>query len=178
MHVAGDPAAFGAIFRRRRDRLWAAAIRTLGDPEEAADALQDAMIGAFQRAGSFRGDSAVASWLHRIVMNAALDRLRRRAASPTASGQDEEALDALARARQSATDASASNDTAIDVRAALQRLVPEQQAALVLVDMLGYSVADAAQVLDVSQGTVKRRAARGRALLLPRLQHLRPRRTS
>ena len=58
--------------------------------------------------------------------------------------------------------------------AALRRLVPDQQAALVLVDMLGYSIADAADVLGVSEGTVKSRAARGRARLLPRLAHLRP----
>ncbi len=61
------------------------------------------------------------------------------------------------------------------MRAALQRLAPEQQAALVLVDMLGYSVFDAAQVLGVPEGTVKSRAARGRARLLPRLEHLRAR---
>ena len=57
--------------------------------------------------------------------------------------------------------------------AALRHLVPDQQAALVLVDMLGYSIADAAEVLGVSEGTVKSRAARGRARLLPRLAHLR-----
>jgi len=61
------------------------------------------------------------------------------------------------------------------VRAALQQLVPEQHAALVLVDMLGYPVAEAAHVLGVSEGTVKSRAARGRARLLPRLEHLRAR---
>jgi RNA polymerase sigma-70 factor (ECF subfamily) len=173
-HVAGDPHAFGELFRRHRDRLWAVAVRTLSDPEEAADALQDAMIAAFRRAGSFRGDSAVTTWLHRIVVNAALDRLRRRAARPVAASQDEHMLDALANVGQSLADPSGSSDTAIDVRAALQQLVPEQQAALVLVDMLGYPVADAAQILGVSEGTVKSRAARGRARLLPRLKHLRP----
>ena len=174
-HVSGDPHAFGELFRRHRDRLWAVAVRTLGDPEEAADALQDAMIAALRRAASFRGDSAVTTWLHRIVVNAALDRTRRRAARPTTTCPDEDTLDALATGRQSLADPSASSDTAIDVRAALQHLVPQQRAALVLVDMLGYPVADAAQVLGVSEGTVKSRAARGRARLLPRLKHLRPR---
>ena len=74
-HVAGDSDAFGELFRRHRDRLWAVALRTVCDPEEAADALQDAMISAFRRAGDFRGDSAVTTWLHRIVVNACLDRL-------------------------------------------------------------------------------------------------------
>jgi RNA polymerase sigma-70 factor (ECF subfamily) len=149
------------------------AVRTLGDPEEAADALQDAMIAAFRRAGSFRGDSAVTTWLHRIVVNAALDRLRRRAARP-AAGQDEEVLDALATSGRPLSDPSGTTDTSLDVQAALRTLVPDQQAALVLVDMLGYSVADAADVLGVSEGTVKSRAARGRAKLLPRLAHLSP----
>ena len=76
-HVAGDPDAFGELFARHRGRLWAVALRTTGNPEDAADALQDAMISAFKRAESFRGDSAVTTWLHRIVVNACLDRLRR-----------------------------------------------------------------------------------------------------
>jgi RNA polymerase sigma-70 factor, ECF subfamily len=149
------------------------AIRTLGDPEEAADALQDAMISAFRRASSFRGDSAVTTWLHRIVVNAALDRMRRRSARPTVGGDDEELLDSLAAGGAPISDPSSATDTQLDVMAALRRLVPDQQAALVLVDMLGYSVADAAVVLGVSEGTVKSRAARGRARLLPRLAHLR-----
>lgn len=173
MHIDGDPDAFGTLFKRHKERLWAVAIRTLGDPEDAADALQDAMVSAFRRASSFRGDSAVTTWLHRIVVNACLDRMRRRAARPTASGQDEDALDALASGRP-LSDPSGTTDTAMDVMAALRHLVPEQQSALVLVDMLGYSIADAAAVLGVSEGTVKSRAARGRARLLPRLAHLRP----
>jgi RNA polymerase sigma-70 factor, ECF subfamily len=173
-HVAGDQHAFGDLFRRHRDRLWAVAVRTLGDPEEAADALQDAMIAALRRADHFRGDSAVTTWLHRIVVNAALDRMRRRAARQTTACQDEDTLDALAASHRSLTDPSASSDTAIEVRAALRQLVPAQQAALVLVDMLGYPVADAARVLGVSEGTVKSRAARARARLQPRLMHLRP----
>jgi RNA polymerase sigma-70 factor (ECF subfamily) len=172
-HVAGDAGAFGLLFRRHQDRLWAVAVRTLGDPEEAADALQDAMISAFRRAGTFRGDSAVTTWLHRIVVNACLDRLRRRAARPTASGADETALEVMAAGRSPA-DPSADSDTALDVLAALRLLPPDQQAALVLVDMLGYPVADAAQVLGISTGTVKSRCSRGRARLLPHLAHLRP----
>jgi RNA polymerase sigma-70 factor, ECF subfamily len=171
-HVEGDPHAFGELFQRHRDRLWAVAIRTLGDPEEAADAVQDAMISAFRRAGSFRGDSAVTTWLHRIVVNACLDRMRRKSARP-ASGADERTLDNLAAGLASPDPASAS-DTSLDVLAALRTLPPDQRAALVLVDMLGYPVADAAEVLGVSAGTIKSRCARGRARLLPQLAHLRP----
>ena len=169
----GDADAFGMLFLRHKDRLWAVAVRTLGDTDEAADALQDAMISAFRQAAGFRGDSAVTTWLHRIVVNACLDRLRRRAARPAVTGLDEDVMDALAPAPQPGGDEGASADTALDVMAALRALPPDQRAALVLVDMLGYPVADAAEVLGISPGTVKSRCARGRARLLPRLAHLR-----
>jgi RNA polymerase sigma-70 factor (ECF subfamily) len=171
-HVEGDPDAFSQLFLRHRDRLWAVAVRTLADPEEAADALQDAMISAFRRADSFRGDSAVTTWLHRIVVNACLDRLRRKAARPATGGTDERTLDSLALGR-AIPDPSSASDITIDVRAALQTLPADQQAVLVLVDMLGYPVADAAEILGISAGTVKSRCARGRARLVPRLAHLR-----
>src|SRR5579859_7218551 len=105
-HVAGDPDAFSELFRRHRDRLWAVAVRTLGDQEEAADALQDAMLSAFRRAGDFRGEAAVTTWLHRIVVNACLDRLRRRAARPAMTGEDE-ALAALAPSAPDGTELAA-----------------------------------------------------------------------
>ena len=175
-HLAGDREAFGTLFARHRDRLWAVALRTVCDPDEAADALQDAMISAFRRAGDFRGDSAVTTWLHRIVVNASLDRLRRRSARAVAWAGDEQALDSLA--GQGAppapvTDPSGAADTRLDVDAALRTLPDHQRAALVLVDMLGYPVAEAAEILGISVGTVKSRCARGRARLLPSLEHLR-----
>jgi RNA polymerase sigma-70 factor (ECF subfamily) len=174
-HVAGDSEAFGELFRRHRDRLWAVALRTVGDPEEAGDALQDAMISAFRRAGDFRGDSAVTTWLHRIVVNACLDRLRRKAARPAVSAGDEQAFEALV-AQDS--DPARTTDTRLDIHAALQLLPPQQRAALLVVDMLGFSVADAAIILDTSQGTVKSRCARARARLLPHVAHLRGNRSA
>ena len=93
LHVEGNDEAFGELFRRHKDRMWAVAVRTVRDPELAADCVQDAFIAAVRRAGSFRGEAAVTTWLHRIVVNACLDRLRRRrptselpsTASPTAT---------------------------------------------------------------------------------------------
>src|ERR1700759_1875665 len=174
-HVAGDADAFGELFRRHRDRLWAVALRTLCDPEEAADALQDAMVSAFRRAGDFRGESAVTTWLHRIVVNASLDRLRRRAARPALPAGDEQAFEALV---AQDGDPARTSDTRLDVDAALRLLPPQQRAALVLVDMLGFSVADTAPIMDTSPGTVKSRCARPRARLLPQLVHLQGNRTA
>ncbi len=161
-HVAGDPAAFAELVSRHRTRLWAVAVRTLSDREEAADALQDALVSAYRRAASYRGEAAVTTWLHRIVVNACLDRVRRKAARPTVALPDRELPDRH--------DEHARTEVAIDVRAALARLPEHQRAALVLVDMHGMPVQEAAQVLGVAEGTVKSRCARGRAALLPMLR--------
>lgn len=166
-HAEGDPDAFGELVGRHRDRLWAVALRTLGHHEEAADALQDALLSAF-RAGrgtsAWRGDSAVTTWLHRIVVNACLDRVRRRAARPADPLPEHDSLQVADR-----RDEVAARTTALDVTAALATLPVEQRGALVLVDMYGWSVEDAAQALDCPVGTVKSRCARGRAQLLPLL---------
>ncbi|MBV9382137.1 MAG: RNA polymerase sigma factor SigM [Streptosporangiaceae bacterium] len=174
-HLAGDSEAFGVLFTRHRDRLWAVALRTVCDPEDAADALQEAMISAFRRAADFRGDSAVTTWLHRIVVNASLDRLRRRPARTVTWAGDENVPESVAGQGMPAqvTDPAGAADIRLDVDAALRMLPDHQRAALVLVDMLGYPVADAAEILGVSAGTVKSRCARGRARLLPYLEHLR-----
>jgi RNA polymerase sigma-70 factor (ECF subfamily) len=178
-HVDGDPDAFGTLFGRHRDRLWAVALRTTGDREEAADALQDALIAAFRRAESFRGDSAVTTWLHRIVVNACLDRLRRRKvrlADTLPDDLDQRRSIALTGSPVAPSAAVVDPaDLAVDqerrsaVLAALDTLPLDQRAALVLVDMEGYSVEETASILDCAPGTVKSRCSRGRARLLPLL---------
>jgi RNA polymerase sigma-70 factor (ECF subfamily) len=166
-HLAGDSQAFTEIMRRHRDHLWAVALRTTGDPEDAADALQDGLISAMRHAASFRGDAKLSTWLHRIVVNACLDKLRRRAAHPTSPLPDDD------RAPSTSRDEFDDRDTAADVAAALATLPADQRAAIVLVDIEGYPVAEAAAILEVPAGTVKSRCARGRVKLVPLLAHLR-----
>ncbi|MER7010443.1 RNA polymerase sigma factor SigM [Saccharopolyspora sp. NPDC000359] len=167
-HTSGDPHAFSELFRRHRDRLWAVALRTMRDHEDAADALQDAMISAFRNASSFRAESQVTTWLHRIVVNACLDRIRRRQARPTVplpeTGPAEPAVP---------RDAIAEQDTRMAVQDALAALPEDQRSAIVLVDVEGYSVAETASILGIADGTVKSRCARGRAKLAKLLGHLR-----
>ncbi|NLU78062.1 RNA polymerase sigma factor SigM [Micromonospora sp. HNM0581] len=174
-HVAGDRDAFGELFRRHRDRLWAVALRTLGDREEAADALQDALLSAHRAASRFRGDSAVTTWLHRIVVNACLDRIRRRRAHPTVPLPDgmRGPEDGPATGGVEPAAPVHDHDTAMVVRDALAALPLEQRAALVLVDVQGYPVAEVARILGVAEGTVKSRCARARARLAVTLGHLR-----
>ncbi|MFJ6571407.1 RNA polymerase sigma factor SigM [Streptomyces sp. NPDC091292] len=176
-HVDGDKDAFGELVRRHRDRLWAVALRTLGDREEAADAVQDALVSAYRAAHTFRGQSAVTTWLHRITVNACLDRARKAASRRTAPVDDTERLEQLLEPHESAYAPAERKDLHRELLAALGTLPPDQRAALVLVDMQGYPVAEAARVLDVPTGTVKSRCARGRARLLPLLSHLRTQRS-
>jgi RNA polymerase sigma-70 factor, ECF subfamily len=167
-HASGDPNAFGELVRRHRDRMWAVALRTLRDPEEAADALQEAFISAFRAASSFRAESQVTTWLHRIVVNACLDRIRRRQARPTVPLPETGPGEPVA-----AGDDMADRETRLVVADALAALPEEQRVPIVLVDVEGYSVADTARLLGIAEGTVKSRCARGRAKLAKVLGHLR-----
>ncbi len=155
-HAAGDRYAFEELFRRHHRKLRRLARLNSRCPEDADEALQDAMLAAHRNAGAFRNHAAVASWLHRIVVNACRDRLRHNRT------QRHLGLDAVV---LPAVDRTGQVDTALMVRRALWQLPAEHRAVLVTVDMHGYSVADAARLLGVPEGTVKSRCARGRARL-------------
>ncbi|NYI05418.1 RNA polymerase sigma factor SigM [Allostreptomyces psammosilenae] len=171
---AGEPAAFGELVRRHRERLWAVALRTTGHPEEASDALQDALLSAFRAAHRFRGGAAVTTWLHRIVVNACLDRMRRNAVRRAVPLPDEvESWDGVLGSSEPPDAVVERDERKRALFAALAQLPEEQRAALALVDMDGYSVVEAAEILGVPTGTVKSRCARGRARLLPLVRHLR-----
>ena len=168
-HVAGDPDAFARLFTRHRDRLWAVAVRTMGNPHDAADGLQDGLVAAYRRAETFRGDAAVTTWLHRVVVNACLDRIRAAKVRRTEQLPDEReklrdrgSPDTASDERHDPEQAAIDDERRRALLGALATLPPEQRAALVLVDMEGYSVAEVATMLECAEGTVKSRCARGR----------------
>jgi len=164
-HVAGDARAFDELVRRHRQRMWAVAVRTLRDPEDASDAVQDACLSAYRAAASYRGDARVTTWLHRIVVNACLDRARRQAVRPLVPMPEQAPADPR--------DRLAERETSLIVEEGLAALPEDQRLAIVLVDLQGLSVAEAAAVLEVPEGTVKSRCFRGRARLAVLLGHLR-----
>jgi RNA polymerase sigma-70 factor (ECF subfamily) len=171
-HQAGDREAFGELLARHRGRMWAVALRTAGNPEDAADALQDAALSAFKGAGAFRQDSAVGTWLYRITVNACLDRLRRQAARPTVHYPDPDSA-VWRQATEDPTDMAEQRELRLVLEQALAQLPTDQRAAVVLVDVQGLPVEEAAAVLRVPSGTVKSRCARGRAKLAAALRDLR-----
>lgn len=164
-HLGGDRQAFNDLVGRNRQRMWAVALRTLGDPEEAADAVQDACLSAFRAADRYRGDAKVSTWLHRIVVNACLDRIRRTAVRPTVPLPEQPPADPR--------DVIGEHETGLDVERALAQLPVEQRLAIVMVDLQGLSVEEASTVLGVPEGTVKSRCFRGRARLAVTLSFLR-----
>ena len=164
-HVAGDTQAFGELVNRHAGGLWGVALRTLCNPDDAADAVQDALISAFRRASSFRGEASVRTWLHRIVVNVCIDRMRRERVRRTVPWPESDL-------RAPRPDPATELATRLAVDDALAALPPEQRLAVVLVDVQGHPVAEAAEILQVPPGTVKSRCARARARLAALLGHL------
>ena len=139
----------------------------MGNPEDAADGLQDGLISAYRRAGSFRGEAAVTTWLHRIVVNACLDRLRaakvRRAEALPDDLDDHGGRGSLVTRTAPPTrpTSACAADRRRRVLAALDTLPPAQRAALVLVDMEGYPV-------QRGRRDARLRRGHGEVALLPR----------
>ena len=119
-HAAGDRDAFAQLYFRHHRRLRRLAVNLVRDPEDAADALQEAMLSAHRGAATFRQQAAVGSWLHRIVLNACLDRLRHNRTHST------EVLDERMCA---VPDRTGRSDTRISVHRALMTLPAEQRSA-------------------------------------------------
>ena len=156
---SGDVAAFEALVRTHDDRMRALAFRMLGSRAAMDDALQDAYVRAFRGLARFRGDSRFSTWLHRVVATTCIDHARRAQRrredelpaepAPVGGGPGDPAGDAVARR--------------LDLRRALDRLDPDQRAALLLVDGDGLSYGEAGELLGVPAGTVSSRLTRARA---------------
>lgn len=159
-HVAGDPDAFSALVRRHYDYLWRLAIRTSFNREDAAEALQEALVSAYRKADTFQHACPVQGWLYRIVVNACLDKMRsQRLRTHT------ELTPALHEQISLRDHFYQDPAYAIIVAEALAALPIEQRDAVVVVDMLRCTVAEACLLLNIPPGTVKSRCSRGRAKL-------------
>ncbi len=163
----GDRAAFNELMRFHEDRVFSVCLRIMGDRERALDATQETFVTLYRKADRFRGESAFSTWLYRVATNTCYDLLRkykRSAADPLPDYHDPV---------DTTTDDSF---TAVDIRpelaTALDQLPEEFHAAVVLVDLNDFAIAEAAAVLDIPPGTVKSRVFRGRRLLAEALRNL------
>jgi RNA polymerase sigma-70 factor, ECF subfamily len=172
----GDPDATAELYRRYERRAYNLALRMLSDPWDAADVTQEAFIKAFGALSRFRGEARFGTWLHRIVVNAVHDHLRRRRADPL----EDEVMDRVSSGSQGAGGAlvggvqaavgPAADGLSEPLRQALLELDEGFRLAVVLCDLLGYNYAEAADILGVQEGTIKSRIFRARATLSARLR--------
>ncbi len=164
--AAGSGASFGVLMRRHEDRVFAMALRMLGDRSDALDATQEAFIAAFRQASSFRGDSAVGTWLYRIGINACKDLARKRKRWVAQNDVDEIAeQDPAHRAIDDHV------TTRLQVQEALGRLPDEYREAVVMHDLGGIPYEEIAAATGTAIGTVKSRISRGRRRLAELLEH-------
>ncbi|MBW2282430.1 MAG: sigma-70 family RNA polymerase sigma factor [Deltaproteobacteria bacterium] len=170
---AGEDAAYEELVRSYGGRLLAVARRFLRVEEDARDAVQDAFISAFRAIDRFEGDSRISTWLHRIVVNASLMKLRSRQRKPETSIEellprfldDGHFADPPTEWQQTAERALQRRQTRERVREAIDRLPDSYRTVLLLRDIEGLDTAEAAEVLQVSANAVKIRLHRARQAL-------------
>jgi RNA polymerase sigma-70 factor, ECF subfamily len=169
----GEPGCLGAFFEIWADRLYGLALRLLGDPAASEDVVQEAFLKLMAGAARIEGRSRLATWLYRVVYNAAMDRLRsQKREVPVPEDGDEAALPVPSvlvdfRFSPEATLHDAQLRSALD--AAVAALPPLLRAAFLLRDVEGLSTADAAEALGISEGNLKVLLHRARLALRERL---------
>jgi RNA polymerase sigma-70 factor, ECF subfamily len=163
---AGDLGAFNDLVECYQDKLWSLVVRIVPDPDQAADAVQEAFFSAFRNLSSFRGGS-VRSWLSRICVNAAMDTQRarkRRPVQPYPEFEDEAWQPPAGPEADPERLALGAERTRV-LGDALGRITSDQRAAIVLFDIEGFDYGEIAEMTGVSLGTVKSRIHRGRLAL-------------
>jgi RNA polymerase sigma-70 factor (ECF subfamily) len=154
----GDRWAFEQLVERHQHRLFTLAARTLGSPDDAGDAVQEAFLRAWLALPRFRGGALFSTWLYRICLNAAHDQRLKRRAEPVELVE-----------RPDPRDAFAASELSGELQDALDALDETYRVAVVLYDVLGCSYAEIAEMTGVPEGTVKSRIYRGRTELAQRL---------
>jgi RNA polymerase sigma-70 factor (ECF subfamily) len=162
--VAGDREAFNAIMRGHEDRVFSVCLRMMTDRERALDATQETFLTVFRKAGQFKGESALGTWIYRIAVNTCYDQLRR--AKRRQSEPLPDHVDPRDHAAEDLIDSAALRP---DIERALAVLPPEFRSTIVLSDIEGLALPQVAEALGVPVGTVKSRLFRGRRILAKEL---------
>lgn len=170
---AGDDRAYGQLVRTHAGQLLATAQRIVQNEEDARDAVQEAFVSAFRSLGSFAGNARLGTWLHRIVINAALNKLRRRQRKPERSIDsllpafvaDGHAANPAVEWRESSETALQRKETRALVRDSIDMLPEIYRTVLMLRDIEGLETEETAQALGVTTAVVKTRLHRARQAL-------------
>ena len=171
--LRGNQQSLDQLFGRYSRALYPTALKLMGNPEDAEDALQDGLLSAFRNLRRFEGRSQFSTWLTRIVINAALMRLRSKRAHPAASIDAEPNVDAdepspaerLADQSPTPEEIYAQKEVREIFERNLEGLSPTLRSAIVLRDVEGLSTEEAAETLGVPEGTLKSQLHRARVQL-------------
>lgn len=162
--ACADVLAFETLYRRHHRRVHGVIVRLVGQAgARAEDLTQEAFVRAWQALPSFRFESAVSTWLHRLAVNTALMELRARRSRPVAD-DDEDALDGL-----STPDTAGRAVLGRDLERAVATLPPRARAVLVLHDVEGWKHEEIAEELGMAVGSSKAQLHRARGLLRTRM---------
>ena len=173
----GDPEALNVLFESCRGSLYCRALRILPRPQDAEDAVQEAMVAAFTQLRRFEGRSDFLTWATRIVINAALQQIRRSRSRPTISLENiENEYDGrsfnkhLSDPRPTPEEQFQKVEHANILKRAVQRLPVERRQAVQICQSKDYSLKEAANALGLSVCTLKSRLHRGRRALVAQLK--------
>ena len=164
----GDLSAFEELVTRYEKRVYAIALRSSGSPEDAADITQEVFLKAWRSMESFRGDSGFSTWLFRITMNMCVDHARRRQTQPQTQPlvqgeeDDERPIPDTAPTPEEHLENS---ELGRELAAALDEVSDEHRRIVLLRDVSGMSYTEIAELLEISEGTVKSRLSRARIAL-------------
>lgn len=163
----GELDAFEELVRRYEKRVYAVALRSSGSPEDAADIVQEVFLRAWRSIESFRGDSGFSTWLFRITMNMCVDFARHKHSQPqTQSIVDEEENERQVPDTAPTPEEHLENrELGRELAATLDEISEEHRRIVLLRDVSGMSYTEIADVLEISEGTVKSRLSRARIAL-------------
>ena len=162
---AGDETAWRTLVDLTHRDVYTLCLRILGDPDDAAEATQDAYLKAWRGLKSFRGDAQLETWLYRVASNAAVSRYRsRRRRQSHETGTADELLGEMA-SSGSVESTAASRIEVAEVESALQELPEHYRVAVVLRDIYGLSIEEIAEQMKISETAAKVRVHRGRKRL-------------
>lgn len=167
----GDERAFDDLLVRYERKVYGIAYRMCGDPDDAREVTQDVFVSAYTALRSFRYEAQVGTWLHRVAVNASLDRLRKRKRRAESSL---ELVGERADTGPAPEERAEAAERAAAVQAALSKLSDDHRAVLVLHDIQDLDYAGVAEALQIPIGTVKSRIHRARAEMAVLLGHLKP----
>ena len=157
-----DSRAFEALYRLHVDKIYGLCLRMTGNVSEAEDCTQEAFIQAWNKMAKFRGDSAFATWLHRIAVNAVLGRIRK-------SKREHDRIQAVSDVQQTRVTTGDTGELR-DLAEAVDKLPERARHVFVLNAVYGYSHEEAAGMLGIAAGTSKAQLHRARKLLAQQLE--------